>query len=907
MNKRLFVALLVLFFSLGSFAQEGNPIALEISAPAAPLGPGKLHTFILKIKNTSTEAITVSPAFDFPEQWRLITNVQNIQISGQEQKILLVSFNVPSKCPAGEYAVTYKVSSVGLPEKTTAEIQQKYVVEEIKAIALELVDAPGFVKAGDNISASFIVRNNGNSEQEIFLSAGNCEIKNNKRVVLPSGGSAVVDVFSETDADLIFPTRRGISVKARMGDNTEKELYEYIQVLPSKQEENDLYHRLPVSVTSRYLSSGRDGIFEDGYQFEVKGAGSIDPEGIHKIDFLARGPNQFDLSLLGLYDEYYFSYTNNYFSFFAGDKSYTLTPLTEYSRYGRGIENKISINKTADIGFLYLKPRFYDRIVSEYAAYGHLNIYRENEIGLYYIKKFMPEKTGDIGLYSITSKLQPFAETTVDLEFSRGKVGTKADNGFRVNVNSQFSRFSFSSYYYKTGKNFPGYYTNSNFYSGLLNYNVTNWLTAGVSARQDFVNAALDTLFMTAPFSKQWQGILNFKVGDNMFMKTYYSQYERKDRSALQKFHYESRSANAFFSHNLNKIGYNLNGEYGKTRNLMLASGEDNKNTFRATANISYSPNYRYNVIAFSSYSNVNSFISDQQNDWIFGLSASAQFTRNLRASMQVQNSYSIEDYYQNRDLFQFNLDYLFLKKHKISVNSYYTIFQNEVENPDYTFSVSYSVNFGIPMKQIAEAGSVSGKISNQGVETTEGIIIYLGGKTCITGADGNFEFKNLKAGKYTLLIGREKLNITDIPDIQSPIEIIVEGNKVTRLDFGLTNAAKLSGRFEIEKAETQTKLLEKKEEPIGHIVIELFRGDEKYRIISDEKGRFVFPLIRPGKWFLKIFSNGIPNQYVLESDHYEFDLAPGENKDILVKLLIRKRNIIFLNNSINLSPDEKK
>ena len=897
---------LFLLFPVHSFSQTEGNVRLELVSQPGEMEPGKIQTLVFKVENRSAVVVNYQPQFSVPPGIRLISGLMPGRLEPGKQNIQIISFNIPSKYSAGDYPYSLKLADASQPLKIYAEFKSTLVVKEEAAISVELAKCPEFIQAGEKLKASYIVRNTGNTPEDIALASFNCHIDGDQKITLQPGGSYVVDISSPTDENIIYPTRKSFYLKANGEKSESEQVYGFVKVVPVNNKTNDLYHRFPVTVTSRYLVKRHDGNTVGGYQFEAKGSGSIDPEGKHKIDFLARGPNQFDLSLLGLYDEYRLTYTNPWMETRLGDNNYSLTPLTEYARYGMGFEQKFNLLKSSHAGLMFVSPRFYRGIKAEYGGYFDMSLYKKNMLGFYYLRKQMPGER-NVDLYSITTNLQPFSRTSLEMEFSEGDNDGGNHSAYRLNLNSQFLKFTVSSYYFHTGKNYPGYYTNSDFYSGFLNYYATKWLTLGLTARQDFMNAEQDTFFLTAPFSKQFQGLVNIKIGKRMFLKTYARQYTREDRSVSKKFNYETNSLNMVFSHRMKNLGYNLEEEYGKTTNYLLGT-DRTKNTYRTTGNVYFQPNSKNYFQGFVTYSNINSFISEQDEDnWIFGLAASSTLARNLRAHLQLQNTYSVQDYYRNRNLVQLNIDYQFLKRHTLSFNSFYTIFQNQLANPDFSVTISYSFNFGIPTKKIAEAGSVSGKIDNKGTGKTKGIVLYAGGQSAITDENGNFSFRNLKPGDYSLMIDRSTLNINDIPDIQTPVEVHVEANTVSYVNFGIVKAAKLKGRLEVEIPKEDSLLSSENNFKPGHIVLELHRDNELIRIISDNEGYFDFPLVRPGKWFLKVYSNGIDKQYQLKQDSFDFDLMPGETKDIKIIVQKKKRNIIFINNNVNLSSGGKK
>lgn len=874
MSKVLFLINFLIILPILIIAQESKGVKIELVNLKNELEPGKIHTVVYKVANYSDAVMLLTPGLRLPADWKVISELKHISVSPGSQVIILISFNIPTKYQSGTYTFDFMLVDPNNYEKVIASMQSSLKVKEEPVINLEIAEVPEFLRAGEIINASYIVRNNGNTQEAVTFETYGCRVLGAQSILLQPGESSVVKVSSSTDLNTTYLNRKSFYLTAKGNKFKTDPLYGFVNIIPVKEEENDLYHRFPVTVATRYLAKGRDSIFNKGFQFEISGAGSLDAKGEHKLEFLGRGPNQFDMSLLGLYDEYRLEYTNKFMGIKIGDESYSMTQLTEYARYGTGFESKFKLTDKIETGALFVKPRFYNKIKSEFGIYSTIELIKNARFGAHYLHKNLPGDSKGVDLFSITSQLKPLERTDIELELSRGYTKTSADNAYRAVINSQFHNFSLSAYLVKTGKNYPGYYTNSDFYSGYINYNPAQWLSLGLSARQDFVNAELDTLFLTAPMTRNYQGSVIFKIGNRMFFKSYVRQVERDDRSPDKKFHYTTESFVLSLAHRLKEFGYNLEGEFGKTHNLLIQDGTDKKNTFQGTGNVYYNPGQKLFIQAMVSYSNVQSFIYEQQNDWIVGLNVSSEITSKLRANLQLQNSYSIEDYYSNRNLFQLDVDYRFLKHHTLTATSYYTLFQSTVSKPEFSFVLTYSVDFGIPLKKIAEAGSVHGRIDNFGAEKTKGIILSLAGKTAVTNENGEFEFKNLKPGKYNLLIDRSTVGFNDIPNVITPIEVEVIGNQTTSLNFGLTLAAKISGKIEADLDESAKDI--QREQLVGHIVLELTKENESIKIISDSDGNFEFPLIRPGKWFLKVYSNTIDKQYTFEKDYMDLEMSPG-------------------------------
>lgn len=903
--RKLYLTLLLTwtFRLLAVAAGAGDSLQVELATGNLNLDPGRVHNLIFKITNNSTQTETVRTTAVFPDGWKLAVPMAQVTLSPGEQKIQLVSFNIPYRFQAGKSTVEVQFFR-GKAEAAPFEQQiVEVTVSEVENFTFELLQAPAFVRGGEVVTATYLLKNTGNSTRRFYLESTDCDVTSDSWVVLKSGESTTVRAEAKTDKMITAARTLGITVQAALSEKIQKRVFHNVKVFPLREAEADLYFRYPVTLSSRYLARGRDGKYSAGYQLEAVGSGAIDQKGNHQLAFMARGPNNYDLSFLGLYDQYYLAYSNKNLETFIGHKSFEFTPLIESTRFGTGVENTLILNNGSRFGFLYVEPRFFRDIKNEIAAYADLPVFRKNRIGAYFLTKKMNPTLEDASLASLSSTLKPFGKTSLELEFSRGVFQEKSDNAFRAYLNSQFWIFSISGNYFYTGKYYPGYYSNSTFYSGYLNASLTKRISLGVSARQDFTNAALDTLLSSAPYSRMVQGSLNYRASRNLDVRSYYIRYERKDRMPPKLFDYHTESFNLFLNHNFHKLGYQVGGELGKTRNNLVAAGvSDLQNSFRTNLNIYYRPSYLFNIQAFTSFTNMNSFIASNQKNWLWGVSAFGQVAKNLRTNFQVQNSYSIEDYYQNRNLFQLNLDYSFLKRHKISLNSFYTLFQNQTEKPDYSFSVTYSVEIGIPLKKTGEAGSVAGQLSGTDGQPLNGIIVFLNGRSAVTDENGLFRFRNVVPGRYHLMVDRSKFSIGEIINIPAPVTLEVTGNQETRINLALVQAARLQGKFVVRESALPLSMMNQEPPRLGNIVMDLKDELETIRIITNPDGTFLFPTLRPGEWVLHIFKNNIDSQYNLAKEFFELKLLPGQTGEVVVELLPKTRKIIFNANTINVS-----
>jgi hypothetical protein len=896
------IFLYLTFAVLCLHGQPNTPVSVSAGKPQVEILPGQTANLPFFIENIQNEPMSVTAVLEVPENWKIIPPRQSFELKPTEKKFVIFTVQVPAVNPVGNFNITlnaFQTETLNSIGTTTATVS----VGEVEKISLILVEAPDHVTAGEKAFATFLLQNMGNTQKKVFIETTNSLVEGPQEIPVEPGASAQFRVKIETSAELTDTRNEYYTVRALVSGEVTESVFRTVMVFPSGEGRRDLYFRFPVTASANYLASNQRDKYEHAYQFEFTGSGALDTDGKHRMEFLARGPNNANLGFLGLYDQYYISYENDNLELFAGEKSFSFTPLTESSRYGLGAESKVIFNNGLHVGFLYVKPRFFGEIRDEMAAYTGFAFNDRNNIEVYAVSKQVTNTPDPVYLFSVNSQIQPFKRTSAEIELSGGTFLNTWDHALRANINSQISVFNLAGNYYYTGKDYPGYFSNSTFYSGNLSARLSPKINLGVYAREDFVNAQLDTFFVTAPYSKSFQAMLNYNIASRSYVKVFWREYERKDRLALDKFHYKTRSVNTQFNQKFKKLDYNLLGEFGETTNFLLEPGKNRQNTYRFSGNFAWRFNAKHALRMFGSWSNINRFVSGEQRNLTAGLSVSSQIAKNLKANFQLQNAYNIEDYYRNRNLMQFNLDFTPGRNHQLSLRSFYTLYRQQTENPEFTFSARYAWQFGIPLKKTVEAGDVAGRITRQNEEPVADILISLQNRKTLTDKNGEFSFKSVPTGMYMLLIDRSNMAIDEVIHIPEPIELEVMEDQLTTIQLRVEKGARFTGIFEVEK--TSDPALRETDVNTGNIIVELRNEWEQFRITTGMDGSFSFPMVRPGEWTFRIYTNSLPGGYEIENQVTTILLEPGQNQQITVELKPRKRNIIFrsLENSGTLQP----
>ena len=890
---------ILLFISRNVSGQTTDSIEFIFTKNKLLVQPGQVINIPVFVLNTSGLSISVKPKLTLPNSWSLVTPVFVQQIKTNQKVFFVFSIQVPVLQQIGEYPV--EIRFFDNQEKEVGLFIKQVEIAELENIALQLVQAPENIMAGEKLLVSYLVENKGNTTKKLFLETNNCQVENGAFITLDPGESKAINLVNETSKDIFTARKVYYTLRVRSGSRIVQNSFRSFMVFPSQQNKNNSYLQFPVSASATYLTSTRNHINQQVRQFQIKGSGKLDTNGKHFLEFLARGPDNSDFNFLGIYDQYYLTYSNKNFETFVGEKSYSFTPLTESARYGIGTENIITLNNGLSLGFLYVVPRFFENIKNEVAVYSRFERNKDYSLGVFYVNKNydFDNLTSQIG--SIEAKFKAFEKTSVEIELSRGRYNNVWDNAFRSNLNSSFSIFRLSGNVFYTGKNYPGYFSNSTFYSGTFSAQPVKRLNVGVYTKQDYVNAQLDTFFVTAPYTNALQTYLSYIFESNSYLKIYWKEFERKDRLSAGNFHYKTRSLNGQFNQRFNQFDYSLLSEYGKTKNFRLNSENNEQTTYRASINMTYRFSDLHAIKVFSSWSNINSFVSNTQRKFTGGISVFSQLAKNLRLNLHVQNAFDIDDYYRNRNLMQLNIDYTFWKNHSLSVKSFYTLFREQLDNPEFALAATYTLKFGVPIKKTAETGNLEGRITNSRQEPVQGIVLHILNKTAITNKNGEYSFRGLTPGRHLLMVENSKFKINEITNIQVPAEVEIIPENTSAFDVKILEGARLNGQINLDvKANNDYEIIKRK---LKNVLLEIKNEFELIRINPDENGTFSFPMFRPGNWTFKIYRNTLPEGLELQQFEYNLMFNSGEEQSLSFSLKEKERKIKFQNQNFTLTP----
>lgn len=908
---RKYVLYFTLLFPVLLIAQRKNPDSNKDS-----LQPGTSTSVSFTIENGTSGSpvyevsVTTSNPYIQP-----ILKSGELKINAHENSIYIVPIKIAAEAPQGKYSVTLHGTEKNTGEKWIKN--SELTVSGNRKISVSVLNSPDFVKAGETIKASFLLKNNGNVSEDVILESTNAAVIEGTSLILSPGEVKIITVHKKTSPDLGKNEYQNISLSAYSEDNIKEKQIAYtgVKIISVQPEEDDIFHRLPVKASTSYIGMRNRGEYNNGFQGEVYGKGSLDKNNQHLLEFRAVTKNPVEFNSFTQYEEYFINYQQDHFFFHLGDKNYSSSFLTEYARYGRGAEIRFDM-KNVSVGGFYNHPRFFRDIKDEFNIYSKFRLAGESEITAGYLYKVpRRENVGpgfsgfrldsDAHLPYLAGKFKLNNHLEVSGEASYSKTNNTDGTAFMLQATAGFEKINGNIMYTRSGPEYAGYFNNTSTFNGNLQYRLSKKINVLATYVQDARNFQRDTLFHAAPYRKFLQYGLQYRYLKSGSVMLYNGFQRYEDRLMPKEFDYKERFFKISIDQQIGIFQLNMEGQFGKTDNYL--SGFSGNSSFY-TANIGFEK-FKTSFNLYGSYANTSRYQMQQQKQFYYGARIFSRFSDRMSFSLFYQNNYMPEDYYADRNLLEILFHRRLFPGHEIDVSGRYTLQRGELDHKDFIFSLRYAVHLNVPTQKIADYTTLSGTVKNLGVKKIEGIRLTLGNHLSVTDKNGNYTFKNIIPGNYILEIDRSTTDISDIPDVNFPASLLLAG-KENIFNFGLLSAGQIKGNIHYSESESTpvfTSIPPKKENKKKEkLILEASNGDQTYRKIVGMGEKYDFTYLRPGIWNIKVYRNGLDKRYKIPIDSFQFILKSSEIKELMIHVIKQPSEIKFQKESIKVTYNEK-
>lgn len=905
---------IVILFPLFTFSQQSiNRLASKKDS----LMPGTSTSVPFSLENNSSEnkvydisVITSSP---------LITPILekgDFQLPSQETSVYLVPLRISAEAAQGEYSVTLNIT-----DRSSGMSTQKVSLITIAAnrkLSLTPLDSPEFIRAGETIRATFLLKNNGNITENISLESKNAIVDHDSSIILAPNESKVVTIHKKTNPELGQNEFQNLNLSVYSKDNPKENQSIYIstQVISIQPANMDIYHRLPVVASLSFVGMKNMGVYHDGFQGEIYGKGALDKENKNQIEFHAATQNPIELNTFTQYEEYFVNYKRDNLFVHLGDKTYSSSYLTEFARYGRGAEIRYNFNKVS-LGGFYNHPRFFRDIKDEFNIYSAFKIRKESEISVGYLYKIPMKENSDFRNIQLDSEAHlPYTKgkfkisknINISGEFAYSTTKKNEGTAYMAQAEVNFEKLNGNLMYMKASPEYAGYFTNTNTFSGYFQYRLSKKINVFANYMQDAKNFQRDTLFLAAPYRKYFQYGIQYKYLSNGSI-TFNNGYQKyQDRLEPKQFDYYERFFRASLDQRIGMFQVNIEGQFGKTDNYLSGF---NGNSTLYSANLSFEK-FKTSFNVFGSYAVTSRYLLQNQKQLYYGARVFSKFSDKTSLSIFYQNNYMPEEYFKDRNLFELLFHQQLFPGNELDLSGRYSLQRGQIGDKDFIFSLRYTWRPNIPVQRTAEYVSLSGNISNLGIKKTEGIRLLLGSYLSVTDKEGNYLFKNVTPGNYFLEIDRTTTEINDIPTVSLPAALSLN-TKENIFNFGLTIAANVQGSVQLSETEEknqtdidalQTKKGKNKRESI---IIEATSNDQTYRKICFIGEPFDFTYLRPGDWTVKLYRNGLDKRYKISTDKFQFTLKSSETKKLNIQIVKQQIEIKYQQKSLKVGYNQIK
>ncbi|MGG5210626.1 hypothetical protein ACQWU4_17000 [Chryseobacterium sp. MIQD13] len=879
--------------------------------------PGMSTSISFALENTAAEnkvydiTVTTSSSFITP-----ILAKAEFNIAANEKTVYIVPVRIATEAAQGRYSIT--LHGTDQHDGTSFTKSSQITISGSRKLSLTALNSPEFIRAGETIRASYLLKNNGNVTEKLILESKNAVVDDETYITLAPNESKIINIYKITSTALGQNEFQNLNLSVYSPDNPQENQTAYVsvKVISVKPVEDDIYHRLPVSASLSFIGMKNMGVYDDGFQGEVYGKGSLDKDNKNQVEFHAVSANPVEFNSFTQYEEYFINYKRNNFFVHLGDKMYSASYLTEFARYGRGAEVRYDFKKIS-LGGFYNHPRFFRDIKDEFNIYSTFKIRKESEITAGYLYK-IPRKGemnfGNIRLYSEThlpytaGKFKISENITLSGEAAYSKNEEMDGTAYMAQAQANFERLNGNVMYMRASPKFAGYFTNTSTFNGNLQYNFSKRINLFANYVQDARNFQRDTLFLAAPYRSFFQYGMQYRYMRNGLV-TFYNGFQKyQDRLEPKQFDYYERYFKVSVDQQIGIFQVNLQGQFGKTNNYL--SGFNGNSSFYTT-NIAFEK-FKTSFNIYASYAITSRYQMQNEKQIYYGARIFSRFSDKSSLSIFYQNNYIPEEYFRDRNLFEVLFHQQLFRGSELDLSGRYALQRGELGNKDFIFSLRYTLRLNVPVQKTADYTSLSGNISNLGVKKTEGIKLMLGSHLSVTDKDGNYLFKNVIPGDYFLEIDRSTTEINDIPNISLPASLHLI-NKENAFNFGLTTASTIKGIILLSEDEEknqysfvhfQPKTEKKKKQSI---IIEVSDGEKTYRKIAFIGETFDFTYLRPGEWKVKLYRNGLDKRYKIAVDSFQFNLKSSETKSITVHIVKQQSEIKYQQETIKVGYNEIK
>ncbi len=883
-HGRTFFFFLLLLFSK-SAAQIPDTVVARAVESVLEVRQGNVFATAVLVKNPSALKKSYSVRIVLPEGWKPVVRDTRFELAPGQSDTRLLSFSLPPAATAGIYRVRYIIADQATRARETEVAVEVRIIPVLK-LELKLLEAPRFVAAGQRYSVRFALTNSGNMGGRVRLRARNVDgfavQIDSPGVSLGPKQTKVITVRVATAQDIRGKIANTVEMTAELAADTtvRSRAASVVDIIPQTSEADDPYLELPLLVSGRI--AGEDDRL--GGQVELGGGGSFTEDRSDRFDLLVRTPDIQSQSSLGLRDEYRLRYAAGFGEFQVGDWNYSLSPLTEFSRYSFGGMGTIRF-KGMKAGGYVSESRFLSPNRRQIAGFLGYEMRDKYEVGVNFLKK---EEQVESDITSVRGIGRPFSLANVDVEYGVSSGGKGRDDAFAVQLSGKEKILTYDARFIRAGSSYTGYYRDVNYRSFALNLFPLPDIRLEGYFRDEDRNLKRDTSLFFAPREQ----FVQVGAGYSNLFALYFRSTLQEDRLPVAQYRRTEEMAQIRLGCSLGRVALFSNIDLGSTHNKLAGKRFPFQryalySSFSVAATQNYSTSVEYSTER-------DLFTGDPLDRVSTSVNASLFLTPRTNLLATVYWTRSFTPVRQDYTLLDVALQHVFPFRHQLSIRARQNYSVPAVNGRELAYMLQYSVPVGIPIKRMTSNGQLRGKVLDEQGRGVRNVLINVGSSAALTDSDGEFFFPSLSPGENFLVLDKLTIGMNRVADLLTPLPVAVAGGKETELTVRLVRSSTILGvvtLFAFDKNDTSmTALVEAG--PQAGLVLELSNGTEMQRRVSDSRGRFAFSDLRPGRWTVQVAGGTLPQFHLVDHESRTLDLVAGSKHEVSFRILPRKRTI---------------
>lgn len=893
-------------------AIAGGLEGVSLGPEAFQARPGELINVLFEVTNTTGNDITAATDAILPEGWKVVNRPGPLRLAPSARAVFIFSVVVPSAARAATYEAAFRVFAQEAPSMSYRH-GITVTVQEVQGLTVNLVEAPRTVVSGGLYAASFLVKNTGNDTVVLALSCSSLggipAVVDVDRVELAPGQSHVARVTARIPEDIprgfthrLFLEARSIGPRPLAAQG-----WADVEVIRSGTPFLERFTTIPATLTLRQATQ-HGGKTASSLQAALEAQGPVDKAGKHHVELVLVGPDTTDETTFGTQDQYLFRAYSETYDVVAGDSQFSLSPLTEQYLAARGAGLGLSLGGLSVKGFS-ARPRWQEPDVTETGVSLGYRFGSSLDVTLNALGKSGEDE--DAKVASAQVSIRPLPWMDMDIEGAQGNGGDTKGEAVRASVSCAGPPGSARLSYLDADPDFPGYHKDKRLASLDLVSNISKPLRASLSFNREERNLRREPDIAQAPVDTRTRLGVDYLADDKTTYSLAVSGRRLEDRLPSPLTDFTEVTMRAGVRKQLPSASCNVFAETGGRRDE--TDGE--VSPLWQVALTAYGTRDR--DLSFGLHARVASKVNiDPANARTVsaGASVACSFSRETRIELSGQVDADRSDASRNKYLLEASVKKDLWQDSTLTARASRTLYTGHTDTKNETaLLVEYAHEFGLPVARKAGTSTVSGIVRDaSSSKPLGGVILRLDGRSAATDPEGRFSFLGLTPGTAYLGVDVSGLDPTSLPDCQNPLPLTLEAGRVILVEILITKKATLRGRIEIYKAfkgeralptVLEGELLPRQEgaielrpaAPLANALVELRGTGGTVRALTDAHGLFTFPELRPGTWTLAVSREAIPEDHVLEPAELTFELAPGDAREVALKVLPKKRVIRFM------------